>query len=68
VQESWQWRQLFHETGPPLRLLERCLAGGKYEVASNYLLLVQKTEGLTCARQMAVKCVRALAPASHPPG
>jgi hypothetical protein len=49
------WKRLFDLAGSPTELFGLCLARGKLRVASCYLLVLQRTEGMIVARAHAEK-------------
>lgn len=53
--DSSCWGRLFAEAGKPTELFQLCLERGKLRMASCYLVLIQRTDGMLVAREYAKK-------------
>jgi hypothetical protein len=51
---------LFPLGGTPIQLFEECLMKKKFEVASKYLLIIQRSEGSTMAYRQGLRLLRSL--------
>jgi len=59
--DAASWPRLFREAGSPQDLFALCLKQGKLRMASCYLVVIQRTEGMVAAREAATQIVQRIA-------